>query len=90
MKRNDHLHKQRPAFCEPLEHRLLCRLSANGEFIITPPGGGEGYSAIILRPQEGIIGPRTAEAQTNGVVNWQITAIHEWNPGDHSGLHQFA
>jgi hypothetical protein len=79
----------RPALCEPLEGRLLCRIVTNGEFVIAPPGG-EGHSAIILRPQEGVIGPRTAEAQSNGVVNWDVTQIHEWTPGDQSGPHQFA
>src|SRR6187401_1440408 len=69
---------------EALEQRLLCRLSANGEFAITPPSGADAYTAIILRPREGVIGPRTAEANSNGVVNWQITATHEWTPGDQS------
>ena len=86
MKRN----LQRAAICERLEGRLLCKIMNNGTFDITPPSGGEGYSAIILRPQEGVIGPKTAEANTNGVVNWDVTQIHEWNPGDHSGPHQFS
>ena len=75
---------------EGLEGRLLCAGAINGEFAITPPSGADAYSAIILRPQQGAIGPRTAEANSNGVVNWQITAVHEWTPGDKSGPHQFA
>jgi hypothetical protein len=79
-----------PCACEPLEGRLLCRIVQNGEFAITPPGGGGAYTDIILRPAEGVTGPLTAEANSGGVVNWQITQTHEWTPGDQSGPHQFA
>jgi hypothetical protein len=75
---------------EPLEHRVLCRIILNGEFAITPPGGGEAHETIKLQPSEGTIGLNTAEANSGGVVNWQATATHEWTPGDHSGPHQFA
>ena len=75
---------------EPLENRLLCRLSANGEFVIAPPGGGEAYETIKLQPAQGTIGLRTADANSGGVVNWEKTAEHEWTPGDHAGPHQFA
>jgi hypothetical protein len=80
----------RKPLIEPLENRLLCKLAANGEFAITPPSGADAHSAVILRPQQGVIGPRTAEANSNGVVNWEITQVHEWTPGDQSGPHQFA
>ena len=74
---------------ERLEDRLLCRLSANGEFVIDPPGGGAAYETIKLHPTQGVIGLNTAEASSNGVVNWQKTAEHEWTPGDPGGPHQF-
>ena len=82
----------RPALCEPLEGRLLCAaiIVRNGEFVIDPPGEGQGHSTFHLHPDAGVIGLNTAEANSNGVVNWQVTAIHEWNPGDHGGPHQFA
>jgi hypothetical protein len=75
------------ATLEPLEGRLLCRIMVNGEFVITPPGGGQGQSTIHMQPEEGLIGLRTAEAQSNGVVNWEITQTHEWTPGDPGGPH---
>ena len=31
----------------------------------------------------------TAEANSGGVVNWEITQVHEWTPGDPGGPHQF-
>src|SRR4051794_19951177 len=71
--------------CEPLENRLLCRIVTNGEFVITPPGDGEGHSAIILHPIEGVAGLRTADAQSNGVVDWHVTRIRVWTPGDPGG-----
>jgi len=74
---------------EPLEGRLLCRLSANGEFIIAPPGGGEAHETIKLHPAQGVIGLNTAETSSGGVVNWQKSAEHEWTPGDPGGPHQF-
>ena len=74
---------------EPLEGRLLCKLAANGEFVIAPPGGGEAYETVKLHPAEGAVGLRTADANSNGVVNWQKTAEHEWTPGDQAGPHQF-
>jgi hypothetical protein len=82
--------RSRPVRLEPLEGRLLCRLSANGEFLIDPPGGGEGHSTIHLQPQEGLTGLRRAEANSGGVINWEITQMHEWTPGDPSGPHHFA
>ncbi len=63
----------RPALCEPLEGRLLCRLVLNGEFVIAPPGGGVGHETIHVHPVAGVIGLNTAEARSNGVVNWQRT-----------------
>ena len=30
---------------------------------------------------------RTARVQSGGVVNWQITQVHEWTPGDPGGPH---
>ena len=44
------------ATIEGLEGRLLCKLARNGEFLIDPPGGGQGHSAIHLHPDEGVIG----------------------------------
>ena len=82
--------KRSKPLCEPLEHRLLCRLSANGEFAITPPGGGQAYETIKLQPAQGVVGLNTAEAHSNGVVTWQKTGEHEWTPGDQSGPQQFA
>jgi hypothetical protein len=83
--------RSRRATIEPLEGRLLCRIMNSGGFVITPPGGGQGHSTIdALHPQEGLIGLRTAEAQSNGVVNWEITQVHEWTPGEQGGPHQFA
>ena len=35
----------------------------NGEFAITAPGGGEAYTAIILRPSEGVLGSSTVPAR---------------------------
>ena len=58
---------------EPLECRLLCKITFNGEFLIDPPGAGQGHSTIHQHPAAGVIGLQTAEARTNGVVNWQIT-----------------
>jgi hypothetical protein len=82
------------ALIEPLEGRLLCRIMTNGEFVITPPGGGQGQETLHLHPEQGLTGLRTAEANSGGdqgpVVNWEITQTHEWTPGDHAGPHQFA
>ena len=58
---------------EDLEPRLLCKLAANGDFVITPPGGGVGHATIHEHPVAGVIGLNTAEANSNGVVNWQRT-----------------
>ena len=58
--------------------------------MIAPPGDGVGYSTIHMQPTEGLTGLRTAEANSDGVVNWEITQTHEWTPGDASGPHQFA
>ena len=48
--------KQRPALCEPLENRLLCRIAINGGFVIIPTRcAGKnpvGYSARLLRTDE--------------------------------------
>jgi hypothetical protein len=82
--------RPRAVLCEPLEHRVLCKIVINGEFVITPPGGGAGHETIHLHPAEGVIGLNTAEAHSNGVVNWERTGTHEWTPGDHAGPHQFA
>ena len=82
--------KQRPALVEPLEHRLLCKITYNGEFVIASPGGGQGHSTIHMQPAEGLTGLRSAEANSNGVVNREITSTHEWTPGDPAGPHQFA
>ena len=71
-----------PARVEPLEGRLLCKISLNGEFVIAPPGGGEGHSTIHVQPEEGLIGLRTARERSNGVVNWQITSTHQWTPAN--------
>jgi hypothetical protein len=77
--------------CEPLEERLVFGIDlGNGEFAIDPPGGGQGYSDVITHPMTGVIGLRSAEANSNRVVNWELTTIHEWTPGDHAGPHQFA
>ena len=62
--------------CEPLEGRLLCRITFNGDFIITPPGGGQGHATIHQHPVAGLTGLRTANAQTNGVVFWQATSAN--------------
>ena len=75
---------------EPLENRLLCKISLNGEFAITPPGGGAAHETIKLHPAEGVVGLNTAEAHSGGVVTWQKTGEHEWTPGDQAGPHQFA
>jgi hypothetical protein len=81
----------RRVLCEPLEGRLLCKILNNGEFVIAPPGGGEGHSTIHMQPEEGLTGLRAAEANSGGphgpVVNWEITATHEWTPGDEGGPH---
>ena len=61
------------AAMENLEGRLLCRIAFNGEFVIDPLGPGQGHSTIHQHPQQGVIGLQTAEARSNGVVNWQIT-----------------
>ena len=70
---------------ERLEGRLLCKISLNGEFVIDPPGGGNGHATIHMHPEQGLIGLRTAEAKSNGVVNWEITSTHEWTPGTSGG-----
>ena len=75
---------------EPLENRLLCRITFNGEFVIAPPGGGQAQETIKLHPAVGVVGLNTAEARSDGVVSWQKTGEHEWTPGDHAGPHQFA
>jgi hypothetical protein len=75
---------------ESLEHRVLCKIVANGEFVIVPPGGGAGHETIRLHPAEGVIGLNTAEANSGGVVNWERTGTHEWTPGDPGGPHQSA
>ena len=75
---------------EPLEGRLLCKIANNGDFVIAPPGGGEAHETIKLQPDQGTTGLIHAEAGSNGVVDWNKTAEHEWTPGDHSGPHQFA
>jgi hypothetical protein len=62
-----------PCTIESLEHRVLCKISINGEFVIAPPGGGVGHETIHQHPQQGVIGLNTAEANSNGVVNWQRT-----------------
>ena len=80
-----HAHQPRRSMLENLEPRLLCKLSANGEFIIAPPGGGQGQSTIHMQPEEGLVGLRTAEIKSGGVVNWEITTVHEWTPGDPGG-----
>jgi hypothetical protein len=70
---------------ESLEGRLLCRVSSNGEFVISPPGGGQGQSTLHQHPQAGVIGLQTAEARSNG-VNWQVTSVIEIpTPPDHAG-----
>ena len=58
---------------EHLEPRLLCRISMNGDFVISPPGGGVGHATVHAHPVAGVIGLNTAEANSNGVVNWQRT-----------------
>ena len=59
---------------EPLEHRVLCRVVLNGEFVITPPAQqGVGHETIHEHPQQGVTGLNTAEANSDGVVNWQRT-----------------
>jgi hypothetical protein len=82
---------QRRAAIEALEGRLLCKITFNGEFVIAPPGDGQGHSTIHIQPEEGLIGLRTARENSGGphgaVVNWQITATHEWTPGDQGGPH---
>ena len=76
---------------EPLEgRRLFAAGFGNGDFQISPPGGGQGHETIQLHPEQGLNGLRTATAQSGGVVNWQLTVMHEWTPGDHAGPHQFA
>ena len=81
---------QRGAAIEPLEGRLLCKIVRNGEFVISPPGGGQAHQTVKLHPAEGVTGLNTAQAHSNGVVNWERTATHVWTPGDHAGPHQFA
>ena len=69
-----HPHPVRRAVAlEPLEGRLLCKITVNGEFVIDPPGGGQGHSTIHQHPVAGVIGLQTAEAKSHGVVNWQVT-----------------
>jgi hypothetical protein len=72
---------------ESLENRLLCKITFNGEFAIDPPGGGQGHQTIHMQPEQGLKGLRSAEAHSNGVVNWEITQVHEWTPGDKGGPH---
>jgi hypothetical protein len=79
-----------PVRIESVEHRILCKVVRNGEFVITPPSGADAYETIKLQPAEGAVGLRTADANSNGVVDWQRTAEHEWTPGDQFGPHQFA
>ena len=80
-----------PVRIESLEHRVLCRVTYNGDFVITPPGGGEALATLHVQPEEGLVGVRTAEANSGGpsgpVVNWEITTVHEWTPGDPGGPH---
>jgi hypothetical protein len=65
---------RRPLVIEPLEHRILCKLSANGDFVIAPPNDhGVGHATIHEHAVQGLIGLRTADANSNGVVNWQRT-----------------
>ena len=66
---------------EMLESRLTPGYSLNGAFAILPPGGGQGQETIHLHPEQGVVGLRTAEAQTGGVVNWEVTRICEGPPG---------
>ena len=77
--------RSRQSMCEPLENRLLCRVSLNGDLMISPPGGGQGHSTIHQHPQAGVIGLRTADARSNGVVTWQVTSIEEITPGRGKG-----
>ena len=67
----------RSTMLENLEPRLLCKISVNGDFVITPPGGGVGHATIHVHPVAGVIGLNTAEANSGGphgpVVNWQRT-----------------
>ena len=67
---------------EVLEARLTPGIAVNGEFAIIPPGGGQGHETIHLHPEQGVTGLRTAEAQTAGVVNWEVTRICEGTPGE--------
>ena len=76
---------QRRAAIEPLEGRLLCRIVINGEFVIAPPGGGQAFETVKQHPAEGVTGLNTAQANSNGVVNWEKTSEHEWTPGDQGG-----
>ena len=62
----------------------------NGEFVITPPGGGEAQETIKLQPSEGTVGLPSADAASDGMVSWQKPGEHEWTPGDPSGPRQFA
>ena len=75
---------RRRAAIEPLEGRLLCKITYNGDFVINSPGAGD-HATIHRQPEEGLIGLQTAEAKSNGVVNWQITSTHEWTSGDPAG-----
>ena len=74
---------------EALEDRQLFAPLAgqwiNGGFAITPPGGGEAYETIKLQPSQGVVGLISARENSNGVVNWEATAVHEWTPGDKGG-----
>ena len=60
---------------EILEERITPGHTLNGQLAIIPPGGGQGHETIHLHPQQGVIGLRTAEAQSGGVVNWEVTRI---------------
>ena len=63
-----------PRLIETLEHRVLCKLAANGDFVIDPPAEqGVGHATIHEHAVQGVIGLNTAEARSNGVVNWQRT-----------------
>ena len=66
---------------EILEERNTPGIALNGAFAIIPPGGGQGHESIHLHPEQGVIGLRTAEAQSVGVVTWEVTSICEGTPG---------
>ena len=88
--RSQQSHERPRMTIEHLEERLVFGINlSNGQFAIDPPGGGQGYSDVILHPSTGVTGLKSAEANSGGVVNWDLT-IHVWDPGDHAGPHQFA